>query len=112
MNAHAAVTLPSDAAGGIAMVAAIVVGDAQLVVGSPPHRAEAMPVLSAADGVGALRCCSCMNAHAAVTLPSDAVGGIAMVAAIVARDAQLVVGSPPHRAEAMPVLSAAGAVQC
>ncbi len=39
------------------MVAVIVAGDAQFDVGSPPHRAEAMPVLSAADGVGALRCC-------------------------------------------------------
>ncbi len=117
MNAHAAVILPSGAAGGIAMGAAIVAGDAQLVVGSQPHRAEAMPVpvLSAADGVGALSCCSIMNAHAAVILPSDAAGGIAMVAVIVVGDAQLDVGSQPHRAEAMPVLSAAdgvGALRC
>ncbi len=52
-----AAILPSDATGGIAMVAVIVAGDAHCDVGSPPHRAEAMPVLSAADGVGALRCC-------------------------------------------------------
>ena len=57
MNAHATVILPSDAAVGIAMVAVIVAGDAQFDVGSPPHRSEAMPVISAADGVGALRCC-------------------------------------------------------
>ena len=57
MNAHAAVILPSDAAGGTDVVAVIMVGDAQFDVGSPPHGAEAMPVLSAADGVGALRCC-------------------------------------------------------
>ena len=57
MNAQAAVILPSDAAGGIAMVAVIVAGDAHSDVVSPPHRAEAMPVSSAADGVGALRCC-------------------------------------------------------
>ncbi len=57
MNARAAVILPSDAAGGIAMVAVIVAGDAQFDVGSPPHRAEAMPAIMAADGVGALRCC-------------------------------------------------------
>ena len=79
MNAHAAVILPSDAAGGIAMVAVIVAGDAQLIVGSPPHRAKATPVIRAADGVGALRCCSGMNAQEAVILPSDAAGGIAMV---------------------------------
>jgi hypothetical protein len=35
-----------------------------------------------------------------------------MVAVIVAADAHCDVGSPPHRAEAMPVLSAAGAMQC
>ncbi len=52
-----AAILPSDAARGIAMVAVIVAADAHSDVGSPPHRAEAMPVLSAADGVGALRCC-------------------------------------------------------
>ncbi len=98
------------------MVAVIVVGDAQFDVGSPPQRAEAMPVTSAADGVGALRCCcSGMNEQAAVILPSDAAGGIAMVAVIVAGDAHCDVGSPPHRAEAMPVTSAAdgvGAPRC
>ncbi len=94
------------------MVAAIVAGDAQLAVGSQPHRAEAMPVLCAADGVGALRCCSGMYAHAAVTLPSGAAGGIAMVAVIMVGDAELDVGSPPHRAEATPVISAAGALKC
>ncbi len=97
------------------MVAVIVAGDAHCDVGSPLHRAEATPVLSAADGVGALRCCSGMNAHAAVILPSDAAGGIAMVAVIVAGDSQIDVGSPPHRVEAMPVLSAAdgvGALRC
>ncbi len=58
-----AAILPSDAAGGIAVVAVIVVGDAPFDVGSPPHRAEATSarpgpaVISAADGVGALRCC-------------------------------------------------------
>ena len=57
MNAHAAVILPSDAAGGIAVVAAIVAGDADCDVGSPPRRAEERPAVSAADGVGALRCC-------------------------------------------------------
>ncbi len=63
------------------MVAVIVAGDAHCDVGSPPHRAEAMLALSAADGVGALRCCcSGMNANAEVILPSDAAGGIAMVA--------------------------------
>ncbi len=39
------------------MVAVIVAGDAHCDVGSPPHRAEAMPAISAADGVGAPRCC-------------------------------------------------------
>jgi hypothetical protein len=53
-----------------------------------------------------------MNAHAVVILPSDAAGGIAMVAVIVAGDAQIDVGSPLHRAEATPVISAAGALQC
>jgi hypothetical protein len=57
MNAHAAVILPSDAAGGIAVVAAIVAGDAHCDVGSPPRRADEGQALSAADGVGALRCC-------------------------------------------------------
>ncbi len=115
MNAHAEVILPSDAVGGIAMVAVIVAGDAHCDVGSPPHRAEAMPVTSAADGVGAPRCCRGMNAQASVILPSDAAGGIAMVAVIVAADAHCDVGSPPHRAEAMPALSAAdgvGAPRC
>ena len=39
------------------MVAVIVVGDAHCDVGSPPHRADEGQALSAADGVGALRCC-------------------------------------------------------
>ncbi len=51
MNAHAAGILPSDAAGGIAMVAVIVVGDPQFDVDSPLHRAEAMPVLRAAGAL-------------------------------------------------------------
>ena len=52
------------------MVAVIVAADAHCDVGSesPPHRAEAMPVISAADGVGALRCRRGMNAHAAVII--------------------------------------------
>ncbi len=113
MNVHAEVILPSDAAGGIAMVAVIVAADAHCDVGSPPHRADAMPAIRAADGVGALRCCcGDMNAHAAVIRPSDAAGGIAMVAVIVVGDAHCDVGSPPHRAEAMPVLSAARALRC
>ncbi len=56
-DAHAEVILPSDAAGGIAMVAVIVAADAHCDVGSPPQRAEAMPAIRAADGVGAPRCC-------------------------------------------------------
>ena len=52
-----AAILPSDAAGGIAVVEVIVAADAHCDVGSPPHRAEAMSVLSATDGVGAPRCC-------------------------------------------------------
>ena len=39
------------------MVAVILAGDAHCDAGSPLHRAEAMPAISAADGVGALRCC-------------------------------------------------------
>ncbi len=39
------------------MEAVIVAGDAHCDVGSPPPRAEATPVISAADGVRALRCC-------------------------------------------------------
>ena len=52
-----AAILPSNAAGGIAVVEVIVAADAHCDVGSPLHRAEATPVLSAADGVGALRRC-------------------------------------------------------
>ena len=48
--------LLGDAAGGTAGVAVIVVGDAPSRMGSPPHRAEEGPVLSASDaGVGSLR---------------------------------------------------------
>ncbi len=114
-NAHAAVILPSDAAGGIAMVAVIVTAEEDCDVGSPPHRTEAMPVIRAADGVGALRCCSGTNAHAAVILPSDAARSIAVVAVIVTADAHCDVGSPPHRTEAMPAIRAAdgvGALRC
>ena len=93
-------------------MAVIVVGDAHCDVDSPLHRAEAMSVLSAAR---ALQCCGGMNAHASVILPSDAAGGIAMVAVIVVGDAQCDVGSPPHRADAMPAIRAAdgvGALRC
>ena len=45
-------------------------------------------------------------------LLGDVGGGIAGVAVIVAGDAPCDMGSPPHRAEAMPVLSAAGAMHC
>ncbi len=91
------------------MVAVIVVGDSQIDVGSPPHLAVATPVLSAA---GALQCCLGMHEHAAVILPSDAAGGIAMEAVIVVGDAEIDVGSPLHRAEATPVISAAVALRC
>ncbi len=57
--------LLGDAAGGTAGVAVIVAGDAPCDMGSPPHRAEAMPVLIAA---GALQGCRSMNAHPAVIL--------------------------------------------
>ena len=51
-------TMPSDAAEGTAVVAVIVMGDVPSQMGSPPHRAEEGPVLSAADaGVGALQSC-------------------------------------------------------
>ena len=96
-------------------MAAILAGDAHCDVGSPPRRADEGQALSAADGVGALRCCWGMNAHAAVILPSDAAGGIAVVAAIVAGDAHCDVGSPPRCADAMPAISAAdgvGALRC
>ena len=39
------------------LLAAIAAGDAHCDVSSPPHRTDEGQALSAADGVGALRCC-------------------------------------------------------
>ena len=67
-DAHAAVILLGDAAGGTAVVAAIRMGDAPSDMGSPLHRAEDGPVLSAAaDGVGALRQCFCTQLRGLTT---------------------------------------------
>ena len=78
MDAHATVILLGDVGGGAAGVTVISKGDAPSDMGSPPHRAEEGPVLSAA---GALQGCRSMNVHPAVT--------------------------PLHRAEEGPVLSVA-----
>ncbi len=51
MNAHAAVILLGDAAGGTAGVAVIVAGDAPCDISSPPHRAEEAVAADAADAV-------------------------------------------------------------
>ena len=101
-DAHAAVNV----AGGTAVVAGIVIGDAPSQMGSPPHRAEEGPVLSAADaGVGALQSCLGTDAHAAVNVA----GGAAVVAGIVIGDAPSQMGSPLHRAEEGQVCNAADA---
>ena len=118
------------------MIAVIVMGDKPCEMGSPSCRAEVRLVDSAADaGVEALRNRIGTNALAAETMPCDAAEGISAVtqimasplrhaevatawswaAVIVTGDAHCDVGSPPHRAEAMPVLSAAdgvGALRC
>ena len=101
-----AMTKPSDAADGTAVIAAIVVMPCDM--GSPSCRAEESPVHSAADEDAEREALSCWWVEdTTATTPSDAAEGTAVIAAIVVGEMPCDMGSPSCRAEESPVHSAA-----